>query len=91
LTEGACGIAGDAHFAILAVGAPDQPLALSLQRLPHSLRSELALSGAKGPHWCGFLFFQPLRQQDLEPRLIGNITLVRQHFEPGDARFGQAQ
>jgi hypothetical protein len=50
-----------------------------------------ALSGAQGPHWCGFLFFPPLGQQNLEQRLIRNIALVRQDFEPGDESFGQAQ
>jgi len=45
------------------MGAPDQPLTLGLQSLPHSLRSGQALSGAKGPHLCCFLLFQPLGQQ----------------------------
>jgi len=76
-----CMRAGGAHGAILAMSAPDQPLPLSLQSLPPSLRSGQALSGAKGPHMCCFLLFQPLGQQDLEQRLIGNIALVRQHFE----------
>jgi len=35
--------------------------------------------------------FQPLGQQNLEQRLIGNIALVRQDFEPGDESFGPAQ
>jgi len=55
--------AGGAHVAILAMGTPDQPLTLSRQSLPHSLRSGQALSRAKGPHLCCFLLFQPLRQQ----------------------------
>jgi hypothetical protein len=50
-----------------------------------------ALSGAKGPPLFRFLLFQPLGQQHLEQGLIGNIALVRQDFEPGDERFGQAQ
>jgi hypothetical protein len=44
------------------MGAPDQPLTLSLQTLPHSLRSGQALSGAKGQQLCRFLLFQPLGQ-----------------------------
>jgi len=83
--------AGGAHVAILAACAPDQSLTLSLQSLPHSLCAGQALSAAKGPHLFCFLLFQPLGQQNLEQRLIGNIALVRQDFEPGEERFGQAQ
>jgi|GEM_PF-6068455 hypothetical protein len=61
--------------------APGQPLTVSLQSLPHSLRSGQALSGAKGQPLCRFLLFQPLGQQNLEQRLIGNLALVRQDFE----------
>jgi len=40
---------------------------------------------------CRFLLFQPLGQQNLEQRLIGNIALVRQDIEPGDQSFGKTQ
>ena len=73
------------------MGAPSQPLSLTLQSLPHLLRSGQALSAAKGWHLCRFLLFQPLGQQNLEQRLIGYIALVRQDFQPGDESFGQAQ
>jgi hypothetical protein len=72
------------------MGAPDEPLTLGLQSLPYSLRSGQALSGAKGPPLCRFLLFQPLGQQNPEQRMIGNIALVRQGFEPDDESFGQA-
>jgi hypothetical protein len=74
--------AAGAHLAILAMGASAQPLTLSLQSLPHSLRSGQALSEAKGRRLCRLLLFQTLGQQNLEQRLIGNIALARQDIEP---------
>ncbi len=79
------------YVAFVAMCAPDRPLTRTLQSLPHSLRSGHALSGATGQRLCRFLLFQPLGQQNLKQRLIGYIALVRQHFEPGDQSFGQAQ
>jgi hypothetical protein len=69
----------------LNTGLPRVIVAMVSSNMAH------AVAPASGRHFCCFLLFQPLGQQNLEQRLIGNITLVGEHFEPGDERFRQAQ
>lgn len=76
---------------IRQVGPPGKvdfhPLADSLRQTAGSKLNGIQTASTLG---CFFLF-QPLGQKNLQQRLVGNITLVRQYLEPSDDRFRQPQ